>query len=59
MNNNQKLRITWELLVFLLGVFLSAGLVHAQQIPTGILYNLKTAAFPTITFSLDAYGTTG
>jgi hypothetical protein len=44
---------------FLVGVFLPIQQAIAQDVPAGNLYNLKTAAFPTIKFSVDAYDASG
>jgi hypothetical protein len=52
-------RISCALMLFLVGVLLPVQQVKAQEAPTGNLYNLKTAAFPTIKLSVDAYDASG
>lgn len=52
-------RISCVLMLFLVGVLLPIRQAKAQDVPTGNLYNLKTAAFPTIKISVDAYDASG
>ena len=53
------LRSSIAILVLVAGVLLPAQWAQAQDVPTGNLYNLKTAAFPIIKFSVDAYDVSG
>lgn len=52
-------RVTCASIIFLVGVFLPVQMVLAQDAPTGTLFNLKTAGFPTIKFSVDAFEPSG